>query len=255
MWGMQLVGITGGIGHGKSTLAVDLAACAPKSKHFESSGIIIEVINAWRSARPLFPTDSSIEQINHWLQSLPAALKSVVHTAASQADLRLTTERLKSYPEHYQKLLEYLLIARDKTQLQEEQITAENKRDHRALLQWLGGYLPKMVDEGIWFDEIIRRVAGLKDVDLATVGGVRYVADAERIKRAGGVIVEISRPAHDEQDRLDVTERERVMLKPDARVLNSASLAALQLCARGLYDDLQSGQLQPQYDARDYANA
>jgi dephospho-CoA kinase len=65
MWGMQLVGITGGIGHGKSTLAVDLAACAPKSKHFESSGIIIEVINAWRSARPLFPTDSSIEQINH----------------------------------------------------------------------------------------------------------------------------------------------------------------------------------------------
>jgi hypothetical protein len=252
---MKLVGITGGIGHGKSTLAADLAACSPKSQHYESSGIIIEVINAWRAANPPFPADSGIEQINRWLLTLPMALKSVVHTTASQPDLRLTTERLNSYPEHYSKLLDYLLLARDNKQLQKEQITAENKRDHRALLQWLGGYLPKMIDEGIWFDEIIRRVGDLKDIQLATVGGVRYVADAERVKRAGGVIVEVNRSAHDEQDRVDVTERERAMLKPDTRVLNSASLAALQFCARRLYDDLQNGQLQPQYDARDYANA
>jgi hypothetical protein len=252
---MQLVGITGGIGHGKSTFSADLAKYSGSSMHYESSGIIIEVVNEWRQANPIFPLDNSIEQINKWLSELPQALFDVAHAKTSPSAIGLTEARLKQQPEYYTKLFEYLNQARNRIELQNDPIDPGNKQMHRSLLQWLGGYLARMVNEGVWFDEIVRRVGNLQNIQLVTVGGVRFLADAERIRWAGGCILEIRRPELAETDSTDITERERSLILPESIVQNDSTLMALKQCAATIYKDLGTGQLKKTYRASNYAKA
>jgi hypothetical protein len=246
---MQIVGITGGIGHGKTTFGADLAAHATSAKHFESSDVIIEVANAWRAARGSLPPSSKINDINAWLQTLPEAITQITHVKTDAETLELTFERLVDHPEYYTKLFQYLDELRAEPDMQTGVIDISNKQAHRALLQWLGGYLAKVIDEGLWFDELIRRIRQLSNVALVTVGGVRFPADADRIHAVGGVIIEVQRPTVSQADIQDVTERERQDIKADVLIINDSDLEALKRAAAHFYDDLVAGSLQPRYTA------
>jgi len=246
---MRIVGITGGIGHGKTTFGADLAAQATSAKHFESSDVIIEVANAWRATWGSLPPSSEIDDVNAWLQTLPDAITQITHVKTDAESLELTPERLADRPEYYAKLFQYLDELRAEPDLQTGVIDTGDKQAHRALLQWLGGYLAKVIDEGLWFDELIRRIRQLSGIELVTVGGVRFPADADRIRAAGGIVVEVQRPAVGQTDIQDVTERERQNVKADVLIINDSDLEPLKRAAAHFYDDLIAGGLQPRYTA------
>src|SRR5206468_8446864 len=142
---------------------------------------------------------------------------------------------------------EYLAEAANEPAVWGELINRSNKARHRALLQWLGGYLPKHVDGKIWYDELVHRAIADTGSELATIGGVRFPADAACIKEAGGYIVGIERPGMQMLDKHDVTERERDLVKADTVIMNNGTLEELQECAGSLWRDLAGGQLQPHY--------
>jgi hypothetical protein len=87
------------------------------------------------------------------------------------------------------------------------------------------------------------------------VGGVRFPADAERIRWAGGCILEIRRPELAETDSADITERERSLILPESIVQNDSTLMALKQCAATIYKDLGTGGLKKIYRASNYAKA
>ena len=251
---MIIVGLTGGIGHGKTTLAEYLAKHAKKHRHWETWQVVGEVAATLRHEKPDHPKPDNLEAINAWLAELPDIITTVTHTPADFTQLALTPERLNEHPEHYEKLLEYLRLMSAKPELQIIEITAENKGRFRAILQWLGGFLVEKVDPGIWYDEIVRRIhqSEAEGLELATVGGVRYPTDAERLRNANGFILEIKRPDVAEQDLHDLTERERRLISPDSTVINDASLKQLDACATALYKDLTERSLKPSYKASEF---
>lgn len=248
---MIIVGLTGGIGHGKTTLAEYLAKCARQHQHWETSDLIIEVANTLRYENSSHPPVDNIAAINSWLAPLAAIVMACVHCHMDFTQLALTEERLKASPELYAKLFEYLQLMQDQPELQTVEITTDNKRLFRSLLQWLGGFLAKTVSAGIWFDELVRRInmPGSNGVMLVTVGGVRFPDDAERLRNAGGFIIAIERPGQTAIDIQDVTERERELIKPDSQVINNGTLKDLQHSAERLYADLKTRNLQTSYRA------
>ena len=251
---MIIVGLTGGIGHGKTTLAEYLAKHAKKHRHWETWQVVGEVAATLRHEKPEHPDPENLEAINAWLADLPDIITTVAHTPADFTQLALTPERLSEHPEHYEKLLEYLRLMQANPELQTIEITAENKAIFRTILQWLGGFLVEKVDPGIWYDEIVRRVhqSEAEGLDLATVGGVRYPTDAERLRNANGFIIEIKRPDVTEQDLQDLTERERRLITPDSTVVNDGSLKQLGECAKGLYKDLAERSLRSNYTTSEF---
>ncbi|HEX7633611.1 MAG TPA: hypothetical protein VF401_04815 [Candidatus Saccharimonadales bacterium] len=235
---MTIIGLTGGIGHGKTTFAADLAACAPSFATYESSLLISEVANDLRSFGSPRPDD--IDALNTWLTALPDILATRTHATTDIDTLKITPERLKSHPEYYEKLFEYLRDIEANPVKANSVITPENKDHFRTLLQWLGGYLAKVVDGGIWYREIIRRIQEAPPVDLALIGGVRFPADAAEIRKAGGLIIEVQRPNFGDQDKNDLTERERASIVPDITILNDGSLLDLKDKAQQTYEDIVS---------------
>ena len=175
-----------------------------------------------------------------------------MHASITFADLKLTPERLKQHPERFDKLLEYLRLMQNQPELANLDITDETKDIYRSLLQWLGGYMVIKAGSGVWYNELLRRIAHLQSsgYDLVTVGGVRYPADAERLRNAGGVIICINRPGLPERDSRDITERDRSLIEPDSIVINDGSLEELARCSEIVYHDLLLHQLQPQYSAQ-----
>ncbi len=248
---MIIVGLTGGIGHGKTTFANLLAKQSKSAMHFESWELIAEVGLALRREHQVHPAADDINGINEWLYALPEIIAGHVHARLDFTDVQLTQDRLRANPEHFAKLIEYLELIAAQPELADCDITDDNKDTFRPLLQWLGGYLVVQVGAGVWYDEIVRRIAHLRNsgFELVSIGGLRYPADAERIRNAGGMIIQIDRPTLPEQDRNDLTERERSDIIADAVITNNASLDQLSDCAVTVYSDLCLRQLRPSYTA------
>jgi hypothetical protein len=246
---MIILGLTGPIGHGKSSFAEYLTSAEPTSLHFESSLIVAEVANALQQALTDLPDPYNISSLNNWLHVLPQILNDVVHVECSFQDIQLKQEVIEQHPIEYQKLIMHVENLKRDPSLRTTKITAQNKEVYRPLLQWLGGYLVQKVDSGIWYNEIVRRIhaASKAGAKLCVVGGLRFPNDAAIMKAGGAVIVEISRPGHLQSDSLDPTERERQNIKPDCRILNNGSLADLKEFANHFLHDLESKSLQATY--------
>lgn len=248
---MIIVGITGSIGHGKTTLAEFLAGQTARHRHWESSDVVIEVANTLRHESSGHPAAGDIAGINAWLAPLSDIITACVHCPADFSQLALSETRLAAAPDEYRKLFDYLRQMADRPELQAMEISQANKQQFRSLLQWLGGYLVKHVNRGVWYDELVRRLrrAEASGVQLATVGGVRFPGDAERLRNAGGFIIAIERPGQEVPDAHDATERERQLITPDTTVINDGSLQQLRALAADLYRDLELRQLRPRYQA------
>lgn len=250
---MILVGISGGIGHGKTTFANYLAACSERHRHWESSDLIIDVANALRARGGEAPNPDNLEAINHWLAPLPDILAREVRGQTSLEAIAITADRLAATPENYGKLFEYLRLLGAQPRLRTVRISPRNKRAFRPLLQWLGGYLVNVIGGDIWFAEIVRRIQADDTLELATVGGLRYPADARQIRQAGGYIVNITRPGRRQLDHKDLTERQRELIAADATILNNGSLDQLRLSAEQFWSDLQHHSLAVSYDAAEFS--
>lgn len=250
---MVLLGITGPIGHGKTTIAGFMAQQELTSQQIESSEIIAEVADrlnkyfVWDS-----PSELNLASVNNWLAHLPQILLSVAKSKVDASILHLAEQELTKHPEEYRKLLEYIHTARNKPVITQQHITAKNKGVYRPLLQWLGGYLVEHADKGIWYNEIIRRarLASKQGCKLYVVGGVRFPSDADIIRSAGGYIIQIQRPNRVEGDSTDPTERERSKIRPDAAVVNNGSLDELLVVSTQVYADFFGDRLKTQYVAR-----
>jgi len=107
-------------------------------------------------------------------------------------------------------------------------------------LQWLGGYLINVVDPTIWFGELIHRIQAEPGLDIATVSGLRYPAEAACIRQVSGYVVQIRRAGFNEADKQDLTERKRDHIQPDAVVLNDGTLVQLRATAELIIKDLEA---------------
>jgi hypothetical protein len=239
---MIIVGLTGGIGHGKTTFANYLGHHATNYQHWESSGLISEVANDLRAVTVLHPSPGDIAAINSWLTPLPDILRKRVRKTSTLAQLALTQTKLTKTPEKYTKLQEYLELIQKQPGLAHVPITSDNKAQFRALQQWLGGYLVAELG-GIWYEELLARINAVSGLELATIGGVRFPSDAATIRDAGGSIIVVERPQTGEQDSSDLTERDRRAIIPDTIVHNDGSLLQLQRCANQVFNDLKKQHL------------
>jgi hypothetical protein len=154
---MILVGITGSIGHGKTTFAASLANNTTASGHWESSSIITEVANDLRSSSFESPAPDNITAINDWLKPLPAILQKRVHASIELDQLQLRAAEFEANSEQYVKLREYLEYMYATPSLQSLEITNDNKEHFRALQQWLGGYLLAFGTMKLQLESVIRR--------------------------------------------------------------------------------------------------
>jgi hypothetical protein len=246
---MQIVGLTGAIGHGKSSLAEALQIVQPRSISLESGSLVAEVANSWlkQLKQPLDPKSAS--SLNGGLKLLIPIIKTDLDFEASFEALKLSQSQIDTAPADVVKLLDYWRQTRDAWPA--EPITALNKEQHRPLLQWLGGYLVQNLNAGIWYNRLVKR-AQQAEVPLAIIGGLRFVNDAKIIHQAGGTVIQIVRPQVSEADLTDPTERQRKQMAVDGTVINNASLEQLQRLAKQLYSDLQTEHLQTTYRANDY---
>lgn len=247
---MLIVGITGQIGSGKTTLADLLVECEDNSVKYESRQLITDVANAWQAATTTIPA-ATHAGLNQWISLLPDIIKDILHVEADATLLSFTPNDEAQDPAMFDKLYRYVELANAQPNLLRETITLENKELFRTLLQWLGGYLVKMIGPGVWYDEIIRRLKELEaqGCKLAIVAGLRFPGDAERIMEAGGTVVQIVRPNTEWRDQTDPTERERAILPFQITVNNNGSLAQLAMLALRLYTNLSNGQLKAVYNA------
>ena len=240
----MLIGITGNIGHGKTTFADMLADCAPTSQHYESSDIIIEVANALKMQK--LPLADDPASISAWLSALPLFLAQFAHYVPAQKLSTIGSADIKTEPDAFSALFNYITLITKSPALRSVTITRANKDQFRPLLQWLGGYVATRVDGQIWFREIVRR-AHLSNSDLTLAGGVRFLADAECLRAAGGIIIQISRPATDKAFLNDITESQRSLIQADSNVINDGTLLNLRSIAHKLYTDVKQDNLQIHY--------
>lgn len=249
---MLTVGVTGPIGHGKTTFATALSKQVNTFAHFESSHIISEVANALLAQTGAVPRPGDLTAINKWLRRLPPIIGKKLHADVGFERIKITAPALRAAPLEYQKLLIYLANLQKDPDLARQKITDRNKSAHRPLLQWLGGYLVSKADKGIWYKEIARRVRGEADkgTELCVVGGLRYLSDAAILRTTGAIIVKIYRPSLAPADITDPTEREREQVPVDSTVLNDGSVDNLATCAEILLRDMQNNRLQPNYSAQ-----
>jgi hypothetical protein len=248
---MVLAGISGGIGNGKSTFANFLAAASPAHYHWESSDLINEVANDLRSQALKQPSADDIPEIITWLKLLPNILEVRVHVSTNLASLKLSPKALRDNPEIHAKLFEYLRLIEQNPELAKVTIDQTNKALFRPLQQWLGGYLVSQLD-GIWYTELLKRVRETPNMDLVTIGGVRFPNDADIIHKNSGYILSIIRPGSGDQDISDPTERYRQAIVADTTIYNNGSLQQLELCAKRIYNDLSIDKLLAEYRATSF---
>lgn len=242
---MILIGITGAIGHGKTSLAEAFLVHEPTGIHDESSQLISEFAN---DAKIDLPKSKNISEINVWLDSLQEPIRKHLHAIVHTSDLHITDDIDLSSSE-YVKLHSYILQTQKNPKLLTEQITAATKANHRAILQWFGGYFVKRLSSTIWYDELIRRAktANQNGCKLYVIGGLRFPGDADSIHNAGGLVVEIVRPDKQTLDTNDPTERERSKIRCDSRILNNGSLEDLKIISSDILADIQNNTLEKEY--------
>lgn len=244
--------MTGPIGHGKSTFAKAAKEIEPELEHLESSLVVAEVANALHASTQAIPSRDDTDSINTWLRPLPSILLATVHTKCAYEQIMLDMKDIQLHPVEYEKLFLHIENLRRDPALLKQDITKENKEQYRPILQWLGGYLVRKIDPGIWYKEIVRRIyrAQEEGKKLCIIGGLRYPTDAQYIHNAGGKIIKVYRPGHLQYDMLDPTERERENIVPDATIVSNGSIDDLTACTRQVLSDIKNGKLQKNY----YAN-
>lgn len=247
---MIILGMTGPIGHGKTTFSDGLAELEPATVHFESSIIVAEVANAFQSALGDVPDPYNVERLNNWLRALPAILEEIVNVKCSFDQIKLDQKAMEEHPVEYQKFILHVENLQRDPSLINQPITKENKENYRPLLQWLGGYLVQKIDSGIWYNELARRIRKAEEAGckLCLVGGLRYPSDAAILRGLGAKIVKIYRPGHLQSDLLDPTERERQNIQVDCTILSNGTVADVKVFARLFYADLISGKLETTYN-------
>ena len=255
---MLLLGMTGPIGHGKTTFADALAALVPHTCRLESFYVVAEVADAMHTILrrdldnphlPLTPDPHDIAALNTWLSALPIVLPNIVHVSCGFDQIKLTQGDMARAPLSYKKLTLHAENLRHRPDLARHKITQTNKENYRPFLQWLGGYLVEKIDPGIWYHEVIRRVrvAQQGGCDLCIVGGVRYPSDAAILREAGGVIVKLYRPEYLQNDLQDPTERHREDIRVNTTVISNGTAADLRAFAPLFLEDLRHNRLQPSY--------
>ena len=249
---MRIIGITGAIGHGKTTLSEIFSRVEPSSRHLESFYLIAEVINQWYAKTGEPPAPDDLEAVNGWLKKLPKILQKTLHLEVEPELIIVTEQILKQEPVDYQKLFQHLTRLAAQPGLLEDEISDANKPAHRAILQWIGGYVTTHIDARAWYSELVRRAQADDNLRLVTIGGVRFPNDAAVLREAGGIVLEIKRPAAPQPDLTDPTERERQNIKADSQILNDDSLDALEKLVKQVWGDIQTGQLRPIYRASQF---
>ncbi len=251
---MIILGMTGPIGHGKTTFAEALAELEPTTIHLETSSVVIEVANALQATltTPLDPYD--INALNNWLKSLPAILLDILGTKCTFDQIELKADNIEKHPIEYQKLILHVENLRRNFTLAHQQINTENKEAYRPILQWLGGYLVDKIDNGIWWDEIIKRAKKheQKGCKLCIAGAIRFPTDAKIARQAGAIIVKVYRPGHLQNDMLDPTERERENVKVDTMVMSNGTIEDVKKCAAQFLKDIEAGELKTLYQTKDF---
>lgn len=248
---MYIFGLTGPIGHGKSTFSDALHTLLTPFVHFESSEIISEVADKLHESLSSIPNRDDITAINNWLSVLPQILSQLFQVSCEHNDIFLTPENVAKHPIEYEKLFLHLDNLAQDPKMVKTKITPENKESYRPILQWLGGYLTQKIDPGIWYNEIARR---LKELDagqfkLCTVAGLRYPEDVAILRREDAKIIKVYRPGFLQYDKLDPTERERDNIKPDITIVSDSDKAAITRCASQFVQDLEAGTLSDIYYA------
>lgn len=252
---MIILGMTGPIGHGKTTFAAALTKIEPSTVHLESSLVIAELANAWQATleTPFDPYD--INALNDWLRKLPGLIENMLQVKCSYDDLRLDPDLVDEHPIEYQKLILHAENLRRNFTLAHQQINIENKETYRPLLQWLGGYLVGHVDKGIWYNELVRRAkaAEANGAKLCIIGGLRFPSDAAIVREAGGIIVKVYRPGHLQNDMLDPTERERENIRVDTTIMSNGTIEDVNKCAIEFMNDIKKNELQVLYHTNQYS--
>ncbi len=246
---MYIVGFTGPINHGKTTAAKFLMAEEPSSKHIESREVISEVaMQLNKHFDPAMVDPRDLTSINSWLFHLLDILPGVINVRPTFDQLEIRDHELDKSPEVFEKLYVYIDRLHDNPSMAKEPIDDETAEVHRPILQWLGGYLPTVLGETIWFDEVMRRVSAADEsVKLYTIAGLRYPSDSASVRHHGGKIIEIIRPEYELGDQNDPTEARRSEIAADVVILNDGGLDDLKDIMKAVWQDLSTNRLRFEY--------
>ncbi len=252
---MKLLGVTGGIHHGKTSLTDFLQDIEPSSTSMESSTLVSEVANQWLTKLQQLPDgEQDFNALNDWLSELVPIVKEHLHTDIKLEEILATRDAAAADNALFVKIFEYFAKLKAEPKRFGQIITPENKNWHRPLLQWLGGYLA-IKSPGIWYREIINRSHkdSKKGRQLFIASGLRFLTDEQEVREAGGIIISINRPSAPEPDLDDPTERERNQIVPDITVINDGSLEQLFACTNRLWSDIQKDKTAKQYRASEFS--
>lgn len=253
---MITIGITGPIGHGKSTFAKTLLEREKQSVHVESSMIISDVANQWLDLLPeeLIANPYDLKLLNLWLAALAEVVSSQLRLV-DYKDLEITEQDLKKQPEVYERLFMFVDLIKQGMIKRGTSITEENKDRYRSLLQWLGGYLVRNVHKEIWYGKIEEDIkeAESSGKKLFIAGGVRFPSDANVLRRSNGIIVQVMRKGLIARDSGEFTEASRNKIHIDCNIISDSDVEALVEASNTIYDDILRNNLLSEYRTSDFA--